>query len=78
VRSVANGALAGDGSLMQHGPGSTLGATVNLAAGGADITAVNTRPLVARARPRAARNSPRPSGARASNRTQHAPVNPGS
>jgi len=57
---VANGALAGDGSLMQHGPGSTLGATVNLAAGGADITAVDNRPLVARAQPRAARTSPWP------------------
>jgi len=71
VRSVANGALAGDGSLMQHGPGSTLGATVNLAAGGADITAVDTRPLVARALLYAIWKSPRPSDAQASNCTPH-------
>ncbi len=71
MRSVANGALAGDGSLMQHGPGSTLGATVNLAAGGADITAVDTRPLVARALLYAIWKSPRPSDAQASNCTPH-------
>ena len=44
--SVANGPLAGNGMIAQHGPGSTLGATVNLGSGGADITVGDTRPLV--------------------------------
>lgn len=51
-RSVASGPLGTDGSVMQHGPGSTLGASINLAAGGADIVVVDQRPLVVRWQPR--------------------------
>ncbi|KAK9837455.1 hypothetical protein WJX81_003838 [Elliptochloris bilobata] len=44
---VANGPLAGNGMVAQHGPGSTLGASVNLASGGVEIAAVDDRPFVA-------------------------------
>lgn len=50
-RSVANGALAAGGNLAYHGPGSTLGAGINLAAGGAEVTVVDMRPLVVRFQP---------------------------
>ena len=46
ANSVANGPLGGSGMIAQHGPGSTLGASVNLGSGGADINAEDTRPLV--------------------------------